>query len=140
MDDDQVENFNRIKEVERQIKHRVALSLSLAIITTSTLAAFYWSLSSRASDYNSTHDNGINDVDAYDSCGDLEDIADTKWTNAYRFNAILYTLLSVFLLLGCGGLVYMKVMAVVMSVVVCSCPIQVTAIIITMGRRLNPAG
>ena len=64
----------------------------------------------------------------------------SKWTMVFRFNAILYTIMSALLVCSCGGLVYVGIMATALTCINCTGAAHLAAIIVTGIMRLNSTG
>ena len=117
------------------VKICAAICIGLALVITSTFAALYGGLYERASAFDELH-AADNPPSTYDQCGGLTSIIQgaeftSNWTLVYRFNMILYIIMSAMLGLGCLGLAFPPLIACVGCSICGTC--AQTAAIITGG-------
>ena len=79
--------------------------LSFAFAIATTFAVLYWGLVSHASDFEALLDDAsTKPTTSYDWCGSTE-AHNTNWSSLYLFNAILYTMVSLFLIVSFIGII-----------------------------------
>ena len=120
----------------------LAIVLSICI----SFMCFYWTLYNTATAYDEAP--LTNGALSYDSCGysstlDPEYVDgsfDTQWTQVYKFNAIMYTILVSFSAVSLLCLAVPACSGVVLCCVQCAiCPLF-AAVVLTGVRRLNSTG
>lgn len=143
-------NKNIDKRV-RQLKLVAAIFLGLGLIIASTFASYFSQLYFQANAYNQAQRAATELTPAaktlyYDQCiSGKETIAvdyenDTHWTFMYRFNMIVYTMLSGMLFCSFGGLVYSKLFQLTLSCLQIAGIFHLAAIILVAVFRFNMVG
>ena len=117
-----------------------ACCLSFAFAIATTFAALYWGLVSSASDFDALLDDAsTKPTTSYDWCGSTE-AHNTNWSTIYRFNAILYTIVSSFLLVSFFGIIKVECLFCSLGCVSCANLPTFICIIFTGIMRFNNSG